>query len=180
MGWQDDARRTVVSEKKALSTLEGYWVKVRLWTVGGKDEISTATRKVQKGLDKKALMSFAMKAKSKGADIANEQELMELLTPEEIGAFVDSESAEMADLIETKLRNGIAEHNFDGVAIPDLAKSLLEYPNIATEILGYIEEFNRPLARKTSKPSEMQPSGSTTEPPLNMGMSCQTEAIPQS
>lgn len=180
MGWKDDARRTVVSEKMELSTLPGYWVVARLWTVGGKDEISTAMRKVQKGLDKKALMSFAIKAKNNGADLKNEQELMDLLTPEEIGAFVDSESAEMAGLIEVKLRYGIAEHNFDGVTVPELAKAMLEYPNIATEILGLIEEFNRPLPKTTSKPPEMSPNGSTTALVLTTATHSLTETTPQS
>jgi hypothetical protein len=151
-------------------------VKVRLWSVSGKDEISNALKKVQKGIDKKALMSFAMKAKNKGADITDESQLMELLTEDEIGAFVDSESAEMAGLTETKLRLGIAEHNFGDIDIKELAHDLLEFPKQATEILKLVEDFNAPLAQKTSKPSGTSPSGCTTEPALNTETPCQTEA----
>lgn len=180
MGWQDDARRTVVSEKKALSTLEGYWVKVRLWTVGGKDEITATVRKLQKGLDKKSLISFMAKARSRGKDLTNEADIMSILTEDEIAAFVDSESVEASAMIEAKLKNGIAEHNFGDMKVSELAHDLLEFPNVAEEILKLIEDFNRPLASQTSSTSATSPSGSTTEQNLSTATPSPTEATPQS
>jgi len=175
MGWQDDARRTAISERIDLKTLPGRWVKVRLWTIGGKDEINTAMKKMQKGIDKKALVSLAMK--KKGNKDLGEDEMLALLTEDEISAFMDGNLGEVASLMEIKIRCGLFEHNFDGITNAELSHDLLEFPEIAEEISALIEAFNRPLAQRTSNSSETQPSGSTTEASLSTETPSQTEVV---
>ena len=179
MGWKEDARRTIVSGRKDLITFEGYWVKVRKYSINAKDEINTATREVQKGIDKKALMEVTKKIIAEGHEgtTPTESEVIEMLTPEQLSALLESNSLAASNVMETKLRNGIIEHSFGGTSVADLAIGLLEYPDIANEILGYIEEFNRPLAKKTSQTSVMSPSGSIMEQTSTTVTSSQTEEI---
>ena len=181
MSWQDDARRTIVSDKKELSTFDGYWVKVKKYSINAKDEINAATREVQKGMDKKALIEVAKKAREMGlaGEVVSENDIMDMLTPEQMSALLDSTSVASSKVMEAKLKNGIAEHSFGASTVDQLAHDILDYPDIANEILNYIEEFNRPLAKKTSPVSAMSPSGSTTEPPLSTEIPSQTEETPQ-
>ncbi len=179
MGWQDDARRTIVSEKIELKEFPGYWVKVKLYSVKGKDEINMATRAVQKAIDKKALISLMKKAQAAHGESLTEEQMLEQLTQEELSALVESNSVELYSMTMAKIKNGIDSHNFcDGeksTEVENFAKDILEYDKIAQEILGHIEEFNNPLASKTSKQSAMSPSGSTTEVSSSTEIACQTE-----
>jgi hypothetical protein len=99
-------------------------------------------------------------------------EVITLLTPEQFAAFTDSTSSSMSKIVEAKIKNGVDSHNFcDGEIdtrttdkdIKQFANQILEYPTIAGEILYFIEEFNRPLARETSKTLGMSQNGSITE-----------------
>lgn len=172
MGWKDDARRLIIGEKVQLETFEGYWIRPKKWSIQAKDEINAVQRRIQKGIDKKALMSVY--AKSKGKNYS-EEELLEKISPEELGAFLDSNSLEAKDFVEIKLKYGIAEHNFEGAKVKDLAHDILEYEDIAIEMLKIVEDFNRPLAKKTSPISGMSQNGSTEEPVLNTEISTQTD-----
>lgn len=175
MGWKDDARKTIISEKKELQTFPGYWVKVRKYSIQGRDEINAAMKRVQKDLDKKALYSLAKKVKERsGKESVTEDEVMSMLEPEEIAAFMDSNSTPVTELNMLKLQHGIAAHNFvdgdrdvgtdDSKVVKRFAEEILEYADIAAEILRVVEEYNRPLAPKRSKTSRTSQNGSTTEP----------------
>jgi hypothetical protein len=182
MGWQDDARRTIVSEKIELREFPGYWVKVKLYSVKGKDEITLSTRAVQKAIDKKALISLMKKAQAAHGEALTEEQMLERLTQDELSALVESNSVELYSMTYAKIKNGIDSHNFcDGeksTEVENFAKDILEYDKIAQEILGHIEEFNRPLPSKTSKPSEMSPNGFTTEASLSTEIASQTDDNP--
>jgi hypothetical protein len=175
MGWQDDARRTIVSEKHELNTFPGYWVKVKKYSISARDEIQSVLSKFQKSIDKKALMSLVGK---RGTNLS-ESELRESLTPEEIGAVLDMGNAETSQYSYVRIKNGIAEHNFcdEGVSkeTESFAKDILDYSDIAQEILLIIEEYNRPLAEVTSKQSTTSPNGFTTGASLNTEMNSQTD-----
>lgn len=191
MGWQDDARRTVVSDKRNLTTMPGYWVKVRKWSITGKDEIDEATKEAQKSLDRKALFEIGKTIKGLDAEKVEAMtvdELLPLLTTDQFAALMDSQSTQSARLIEVKLKNGIDSHNFcegdidtrsTDKDIKGFAHQILEYPEIAEEILVFVEAFNRPLARATSSTSGMSPNGSTEGRPSSMGTPSPTdEALP--
>ncbi len=182
MGWQDDARRLVIGPRHDLESFPGYYIKPKKYSVAAKDEIQAVMREIQKGIDKKALMEVMAKARELGADITQE-ELMKRLEPQELAALLDSTSVPSARIMEVKFRHGIAEHNFEGTTIEELAKVLTsgDIPEeIASEILSVVEGFNRPLARATSPISEMQPSGSTREAPSNTETPSPTEGTPPS
>jgi hypothetical protein len=185
MGWQDDARRTVVSDKKMLSTLEGYWVKLRKWSISAKDEIDQATSEAQKDISKKALFDIAKKVKGiepeKLKSMKNE-EIMEILDADDLMALSAQASVASAKVIEAKLKHGIDSHNFcDGDIdtrstdkdIKGFASQIILYPEIAYEVLAMVEDFNRPLVSQTSNRSGMSLNGYTTEPNLNTVTSSQ-------
>jgi len=158
MGWKNDARRLVIGERRELGTFEGYWIRPRKFSVQAKDEINAIQRKIQKGIDKKALISLMKKVKgSKETDQSEEdleKKLYESITDDEIDSMLDAQGVETKDLIYTKILYGVAEHNFceeeksENAQI--LAADILEYEEIAQEIVSIVEEFNRPLAQKRS------------------------------
>ena len=177
MNWKEDARRTIIGKKENLVSFEGYWVKAKKYSTQGKDEITEATRNIQKGIDKKVLMSAAKKYRSTGKDVVSEDELFDLLTAEEIATMMDSSTVPTSELFKAKLKNGVYSHNFcEGDIetrstekdIKGFANDILEFEEIALEIIKIVEDFNRPLVVKTSSISETSPSGSTTEPNSSM------------
>jgi len=191
MGWQDDARRTVVSDKIFLESMEGYAIKVRKYSIQGRDEIDAAIREMQKGFDRKALFEVARRVKGmnpeKLASMTND-DIMETLSADEFAALTEANTAESAKVVELKIRYGLDSHNFcDGDPdtrwtekdIKGFANQIIEYPEVAGEILAHVEEFNRPLAPKTSKMSGMSPSGSTREESSNGETNSPTEETPQ-
>jgi hypothetical protein len=142
----------IVSHTNDLTTFEGHWIKAKKYSINATDEINAATREVQKGMDKKSLIEVAKKAREMGiaGEVVSEEDIMDMLTPEQMSALLDSTGVASAKVMEIKLRNGIAEHSFDGCPVKDLARDILEYPEIAQEMLKIVEEFNRPLAKKSS------------------------------
>ena len=179
MGWQDDARRTIVSEKKDLESFPGYWVKVRKYSISAKDEIQSVLKKAQKGIDKKALLSLMAKREK----ITSPEELQQSVTPEELEMAVEMQTAEIKSYAIIRIRHGVAEHNFcdEGISkeTEKFALDIMEYGEIVDEILTLIEDFNRPLAAKTSMPSEMSQNGSITEAPLSLAIPSPMVMTPQ-
>lgn len=162
--WKDNARRTTIGDEVKLESFPGGWVKVKKYSIQGKDEIAEATRAVQKDIDKTMLMSAAKKMKGKTG--LTEDQIFDLLSAEEIGAMVDSTSVASSNLFESKIKNGLHSYNFgdgDSKEVKIFAKDILEFEEIALEVIKIIEDFNRPLAPKTSSISEMSQNGSTTE-----------------
>jgi len=173
MGWQDDARRTVVSEKKPLSTLEGYWVKVRKWSISAKDEIDQAVMDAQKNIDKKTIFEIAKKVKGIDPETLKHmknEDVMDVLDADDLAVLSAQASTASAKVVEAKLRHGIDSHNFcDGDIdtrstdkdIKGFSQQIIGYPKIAYEILAMVEEFNDPSASQTSSPHGMSQNGST-------------------
>jgi hypothetical protein len=184
MGWQDDARRTIVSEKHELETFPGYWVKVRKFSIRANDEIQAAIREMQKTIDRKTVFEVAKRFKDHAVEGDTVETLMDKVSTDELIALSDTQSAVASKIIEAKIKNGVAMHNFcDGdidtratdKGIEAFAHSILEYQDIANEILMAVEKFNRPLASQTSKTQGMSPSGSTTEASLSTEIYSPTE-----
>lgn len=182
MGWKEDARRSIIGKKKELISFPGYWVQARKYSTQGKDEIADATRAVQKGIDKKVLFSAAKKMK--GKENLTEDQIFDMLSAEEISELVDSSSCAATELFKAKIKNGLNAHNFcDGDIetrstekdIKGFANDILEFEEVALEIIGIIEDFNRPLALATPSISKMLPNGSTKEQSSNTVMSGQEE-----
>jgi hypothetical protein len=186
MGWKDEAKRTVVGDKVELKTFPGYWIKPKKYSVAGKDAINEEQRKLQQGIDKKAMASVIKKLdiEADGKDETQLMgEIMDKLTDDELAAMMDSQYVPSANYIKVRLREGIDSHNFCDAAeshdVKAFVDDILAYPEITEEILRIVEEHNRPLAGKSSKKSKMRPSGSTTEPASTGETPSPTEESPQ-
>ena len=181
MGWKDDARRTRVSDWIELESFPGYKVRVKKYSIAAQDDINETQRKLQRGIDKKALSSLMKK--SNGSAVT-EGDILEMVTEEELQAMLDVQSVSVSELSIKKIRHGVFQHTFcDGGASSDadaLAKDIVEYGDIAVEIIAHIEDFNRPLAMTSASTSEMSQNGSTGGQPLNTETSIQTEESQQS
>lgn len=185
--WKDKASKLAVGESKELKTFPGYWIRPRKYTVAGQDAINEIQRKLQKGINKKALMSFVRKLEIEDVDKKDEQaltaEVLEHLTEEEIDTMMESSQLPTADLMKAKLKAGIHSHNFsdkgESTETDVFVQDILDYPTIAEEILKIVEEFNRPLAGKKSKKSRTRRSGSTTAQPSTTETSSLTAESPQ-
>jgi len=113
--------------------------------------------------------------------------MIQLLTPEQFSAMTESSTVSVSKVIEAQLRSGIDSHNFcDGDEdrstskdIAGFASQIIDYPEITEEILKFVEEFNRPLAKATSKTSGMSQNGSTEEQSSITETPSQTEGIQQ-
>ncbi|OPL13127.1 MAG: hypothetical protein AVO39_10925 [delta proteobacterium MLS_D] len=169
MGWKDEARRTIIGEKVMLETFPGYWIRPRKYSIETMDEIRAIERKQQGEFNRKALARIAKKMSESGniedpGTIAPAM-IMGELTDEEFEAIYEvSENRKAgpgAQLIIAKIHGGVGEHNFDGAKIETLAKDMVDYPDIAREMITIIEEYNRPLAGNPSGISEPLPDGST-------------------
>ena len=169
--WKQEAERKFVGDKVELETFPGYWIKPKKYSISGKDAISDEQRKLQQGIDKKAMASVIKKlhidTEGKQEDVIM-SEVMDQLTDAELSVMVDSQYVPSANYLKVRLREGIHSHNFCDAAeskdVEALANDILDYPEIADEMLQAVEGFNRPLAQKSSRKSKTQPSGSTTEP----------------
>lgn len=179
MGWQDDARRLIQGDKKELATFPGYWIRPKKYSVSQRDEIQAAMREIQKGIDKKALVEVMSKVRNFDDEL-DKEELMKSLSEENLAALLDSSNLPTAKLAEIRLRCGIAEHNFEGSTVEELARAMMEYPVVCDEMVKIVEDFNRPLASRTSKTSETSPNGSTTEPDSTTATSSPTGGSLQS
>jgi hypothetical protein len=162
MGWQDDARRLTTGQRHELSTFPQFWIVPKKYSIAARDEIQAAMREVQKGIDKKAIAELYTKMRQLGGEIT-EDRILEVVTPDELAAFMENNSVSVKKAYEIKLRNGIASHNFEGSTVEQLAHDILEFADIAVEMLKIIEDFNRPLPKATSSTSGTSPSGSTKE-----------------
>lgn len=188
MGWKDDARRTIVSGKKDLASFPGYWIKVKKYSIRGKDEINGALASLQASLDKKALYSLAQKTqeRSRSSEELTKKQVFELLSEDEISAYAASSMIPMGELNRLRLKHGVAAHNFvtgdpdigtdNAKDIEVFANDILEYADIVEEIISQIEDYNRPLATTTSGTSGTSPSGSTEEAVSTSAMNYQTDA----
>jgi len=168
MGWKDEARRTIIGEKVMLESFPGYWIRPRKYSIETMDEIRALERKQQGEFNRKALARIAKKM-SDGGKIDDAEKIvpstiMGELTDEEFEAIYDISEKRKdgpgAQLIVAKIAGGLGEHNFDGAKVETLAKDMIDYPDIAREMVKIIEEYNRPLAESPSETSEPSPDGS--------------------
>lgn len=186
MSWKQDAQRKIVGDKNELKTFPGYWIRPKKYSIAGQDAINAEQRKLQKGIDKKALVSVAKKLKI-DADGREEAEIMteimSNISDDELSALMDSQYVPSAAYIKIRLQEGIDSHNFCDAAeskdVDSLAEDILDYPEIAEELLQIVEEYNRPLAVKGSKKSKTPQNGSTTGQNLNTATNSRTDGNQQ-
>jgi hypothetical protein len=172
MGWKDEARRTIVGDKKELGTFPGYWIRPRKYSIESLDEIRAIEKKQQSEFTRRSMAKLAKKMsgiKDLTPEAAAEMsplDLMKNMDEEEVEALyemMDSKHNFQAQILTAKLKGGVGEHNFEGTKITELAKELIEYPDIAREVVEIIDEYNRPLATRPSEALPQSPDGSTNK-----------------
>ncbi len=185
MGWKAEARRTLVGPKSYLETLPDpnsgertYWIRPRKWSIEAADKIRAKEHELKKSLGKEGLalitrrqdvMQKITEAKDRGESITD-ADIMHMLSPEELEALVTGTAPQdQAELVKLQIFHGVYDHNLDdenGEVIKiteDDVGDFLEFPDVATEIVGIVRGWNRPLADGRSATSETSPSGASTD-----------------
>lgn len=170
MGWKEDARRTIVGEKIELKSFPGYFVVPRKYSVETQDKIREIQKQQQSDFNRRALAKIAKKM----AGVGDAEKLKNMTTADIMTSLTDEEFESLYEITEqktghgaklmiAKIAGGIAEHTFGDPPIPveQLAKEVIEYAEIAGEIVEIADGFNRPLASQQSGTSEPSPSGYT-------------------
>jgi len=173
MSWKDVASRTVAGPKHTMSSIPGYWFKPRKFSVTAADDINAESMRSAGTVPTKIKTKMA-KLMKENPDL-DEGDLIAELTDEEIAELTDVQGRPASDLIRLRIKHGVAEHNYEG---PDengseVVKSgltdeqvaeILQFPEVAKEMVEAIMRWNRPLAHATSGISETSQSGATEEP----------------
>lgn len=152
MKWEELARRTIEGDKHELESLGGYWFKPKKYSCQGADEIKNATFKTGQGLSDEMLKKLTPLIEGEESI----EEIMGKLPPADLTMLMNSQAVrnqDSAELVKVILKYGIGESNFDitDENRNDFLEKIIEYQDIAIEMLGVIRKHNRPLVKKTSK-----------------------------
>lgn len=166
--WKTASQRSYIGGQVSITSLLGedekqldLWVKPRLFSVAGSDEIAAFSIQQQAKMRResvKALLERGIEATEEA--LGKNDLLLDILGSGEADLFKERQ------LIRLHLQYGIHAHNFNGDPegpTPEWIEDVLEDHGLSQEIFRIVQEFNRPLARPTSAPSGTSPSGSSTE-----------------
>lgn len=176
--WRDAARRALVGEKVDLKTTNGeLWIRPKKLSQAATDAIKDIRAKPVTGAGSKEMMRRAMKIREKykdDIDLAALDKMPEDDRLEIIDLYSAMRAGPQAEVYRIMLAHGIGEHNFADDAgklvgggqtlDPKTVDEVLEWGDLAVEIVAAIEAYNRPLAQATGGTSQTQPSGSTPAP----------------
>lgn len=184
-GWEAQARRTILSDEVELTTLPGFRVRARKFTVAASDEIRAAQFRKRDMIPARlrALMARAMAEGKETADLGADLTSDEA---EELATGIPAEASSMADIMRLSILHGIGEHNLDvqdrrdqGM-VPDLVGRIMEYPDTASELFRIVQDWNSPLPKATPAISGTSPNGSTEDVPSPPEKSFPTASAPPS
>ena len=153
-GWEPAARRTLQSEKIEIAALPGYWFKARKYSVSGNDEIQAEMIRKRDRIpaEVRALMGRA------GAEGKTIDQLIAELPPDKAEAMAQAippDASSTEGVMRITLKHGLGETNLsedeNGPITDALIDRLLDYPDVAAELFKAIQEWNSPLAKKTSE-----------------------------
>lgn len=149
INWKIAADRAAIGDKTELKSLPGLWVKPRKFTKQGAAEILAAqTRATMKTRAASNAVTKAVLQSGSDADSAGltQEQKAEIAT-----VVMQNASADMIGHLEedeARILFGIAEHNFEGepqAPTKEWVTDIMQYAEIADEILGIVQEKNRPL-----------------------------------
>lgn len=155
-----------IGDKVYLESVDGEWFKPKKFSVEEKDQIQACQQEILKMSGISVAQIKSIEKLSKGRE---EGEAIEDVPDSDLEAYMALSAAPVARLMRAQLLYGIAEHSFDAesesstLVDEQVVTEIMNYPEIATEIVNAVELFNRPLAKETSATSEMSQSGSTGE-----------------
>jgi len=169
INWKVAADRVAIGEKIELESMPGYWVRPRRYTKQGEAEILAAqTRAIGQSKQIAASMMNQMPAPDSDSE---EMTGMSPQTRNDLAMVVmQNATADMVGKVEEdtlRILFGIEDHNFNGEteqASKDWASEVMQYTDIANEILVLVRGQNLPLGLRTSHKSGTSPNGSLMEP----------------
>lgn len=183
-GWEAYARRTILSPKRELETLPGFWVRARKYSVASADELRAVQRTKRGPVPPavRSILSRAIREEREFGDVIRELEPAEA---EAIIAEMPSDVSTMADIMALSILHGIGEHNLGEeeasvTMTRDVVDRIMDYPDTAREVWKIVQEWNTPLPKATSKTSGTSPSGSSEGAPSSPERSSPTEGTPPS
>lgn len=169
INWKIAADRIAIGERVNLASLEGYWIQPRRFTKQGEAEIlASQTRAIAKSKSIAASMFDSLpepetdSERMFGPSAESKKEIAM--------AVMENATADMVGKVEEntlRIMYGIEAHNFDDEGKPtrEWAAEIMEYSDVANEILGIVAEQNLPLSVRTSRKSAMSQTASSTEAP---------------
>lgn len=174
MSWQKAADRNRVGEKHEIEAANReLWFRPVRYPVDVEARISALEKKTQVAQLPKGMLAKFKPLISSGKTELTQQEVAEILGPEEFEAFIEQtandDGTARVEKVRLVLRHGIGENNFtdeqeEPVTVDDsFVDELLKYPDVAKEMFEVIEEYNRPLAQKSSEGSSSQSETASTE-----------------
>jgi len=176
INWKTASNRRVVGEWVEVKSLPGIdaRVKPRKYSQAGADEINAwavSRSKFKHEADIASLEALAQveaELKDVPAEELAEAEAKVKAAKEEklltVFAGTDPEILKQSGYMAIVLKYGIAEYEFGDEAGPPTdawIRDVLDDVELAGELLGIVQVFNGPLARKTSDTSESSPAGNT-------------------
>lgn len=182
-GFHDAARRRIVGPKTELETLPGYWIKPRKYSSQGAAEIQAAGM-ASADLPDDIIAKIGALVEEAGTENVENMQVMKLLSPADRIRAMRAMAKSAEENVESQrltLHYGIGEHNlYEGeessVEVDDgLVAEIMEYQEVATEIVRIINEWNRPLAVAPEGKSSTQPNGPSEERPSTVERSTPTE-----
>jgi len=192
-GWEHQARLKRMGEKRELQTFPGYWIRPQKYSIEGEEEIQCAQLRLKNKLSSAATRKIVAKLRESDDPDMTAEKLLKSLSDEELEAMMQEggniEPGDSSGYIHLVLLHGIGEHNFKNAegkveeVNEDFVNRFMAISELAHESVKIIEEWNRPLAKRSAPSSGTSPNGSTTEqnsPTTRKTESFQTEQIPES
>jgi|GEM_PF-2405229 len=169
--FHDAARRKILGERRELETLPGYWIRPRKFSTIGAAEVQAVSIK-NTDLPDDLIEKLGAIGDNPEINELDKRTPLKFLSRADRIRVMQAFSHSAADSVEVQrlaLLHGIAEHNFyqngeNATHVDeDLVNELLDYQEVATEILSIINEFNRPLAKAPAGSSSTPQNGSSAE-----------------
>lgn len=163
--WEAAARRGLLGPKHEIKALEGeHSFRARKYSVTAEGEIQALSQQTTTKIPREVIARLAQKMGS--AKDVSTAELVQSLEPEDMAILLEASTSIIGktDVIRLKLKYGIGEQDLEPGDVSDaLIERILNYPELAAEMLQVIEDWNRPLPKASGATSQTSPSGSTSE-----------------
>lgn len=170
MNWKETAKRSIIGDKTILKSIkpaeetlkqwkeedlkwENYWIKPKKFSIAGKDKVDRVTISNTKVLPAKLKLAIS-KLYRENPDLKSEDMIEHLGEEEQLLLFESqADNFNNEDMIKAILTEGLAETNLvsKDESLEQFIEEVVEYNNIATEIMEIIRDFNVPLAKEKPK-----------------------------
>lgn len=175
MNWKKIARKSIVGERVNLEKItpddetlkdwkeqekpwNSFWAEPKKYSIEGKDKIDTITLQTTTQLPPKIKLRISKLMKENPE--YKEKDLMDLLSDEEQLELMDAQiTGKNKDLIQATIEEGLYRTNMitDKESIKDFAEQVMEFEEIALELVEIIRNHNRPLPKEKSEKSPEPP-----------------------